>query len=94
MNPVSIRTPGVLFDNQAAMPNERISKIQTPTLIIHAEDDTLQIFHNAEFADANIPDSKLMRFEKGGHLLMVIEQKTIRSAIQNHILDNFDSILE
>lgn len=94
MNPVSIRTPGVLFDNQAAMPNERISKIQAPTLIIHAEDDTLQIFHNAEFADENIPNSKLMRFEQGGHLLMVIEQKTIRTAIQNHIIDNSDSNLE
>lgn len=94
MNPVSIRTPGVLFDNQATMPNERISNIQAPTLIIHAEDDTLQIFHNAEFAEANIPNSKLMRFEKGGHLLMVIEQKIICTAIQNHILDNVDSILE
>jgi pimeloyl-ACP methyl ester carboxylesterase len=94
MNPVSIRTPGVLFDNKAAMPNERISKIQAPTLIIHAEDDSLQIFHNAEFADANIPNSKLMRYEKGGHLLMVIEEKTIRSAIQNHILDNADNNLD
>ena len=94
MNPVSIRTPGVLFDNQAAMPNERISKIQAPTLIVHAEDDSLQIFKNAEFADANIPDSKLMRFEKGGHLLMVIEKNKIRSAIQNHIVDYSDGNFE
>ena len=94
MNPVSIRTPGVLFDNQAKLPNERISAIQAPTLIIHAADDTLQIFHNAEFADEYIPDSKLMRFEKGGHLLMVIEQDTIRSAVQQHIQANYEDPIE
>jgi 2-hydroxy-6-oxonona-2,4-dienedioate hydrolase len=89
MNPVSRRTPGVLFDNEAKLPNERIAAIQAPTLIIHAADDSLQIFHNAEFADEYIPNSKLMRFEKGGHLLMVIEQSTIRSAVQKHIEENF-----
>jgi pimeloyl-ACP methyl ester carboxylesterase len=94
MNPVSLRTPGVLFDNQAKLPNERIAAIQAPTLIIHAADDSLQIFHNAEFADEYIPNSKLMRFEKGGHLLMVIEQKTIRSAVQKYIQDNFEDNIE
>lgn len=86
MNPVSLRSAGTAFDNQAALPNERIAAIKTPTLIFHATDDSLQLFHNAEFAAATIPQARLMRFEKGGHLLMAIEQTTIRASLQQFIL--------
>lgn len=88
MNPVSPRSDGVAFDNKAKMPNERIAVIQAPTLIFHATDDTLQLFHNAEFAAATIPGAKLVRFERGGHLLMSVEQATIRTVMQKHILDH------
>jgi 2-hydroxy-6-oxonona-2,4-dienedioate hydrolase len=88
MNPVSPRAAGVTFDNRAAMPNERIAAIQAPTLIFHATDDTLQLYHNAEFAAATIPGAKLVRFEKGGHLLMIVEQAAIRTVLQKHILDH------
>jgi pimeloyl-ACP methyl ester carboxylesterase len=87
MNPVSLRTAGVMFDNRTALPGERIAGIQAPTLIIHAMDDTLQLYHNAEFAASTIPDARLVRFERGGHLLMAAEQATIRSAVQEHILN-------
>lgn len=86
MNPVSLRSAGTAFDNQAALPNERIAAIKTPTLIFHAADDSLQLFHNAEFAAATIPQARLMRFEKGGHLLMAVEQTTIRASLQQFIL--------
>lgn len=86
MNPVSLRSAGAAFDNQAALPNERIAAIKTPTLIFHAADDSLQLFHNAEFAAATIPQARLMRFEKGGHLLMAVEQTTIRASLQQFIL--------
>jgi pimeloyl-ACP methyl ester carboxylesterase len=85
MLPVSLRTNGVVFDNRAALPGERIAAIQVPTLIIHATDDTLQLYHNAEFAAATIPGARLMRFERGGHLLMAVEQAAIRAAVQ-HVL--------
>lgn len=88
MNPVAPRSAGVQFDNRAAMPNERIAAIQAPTLILHAVDDTLQIFHNAEFAASHIPGAQLIRFERGGHLLMVVEQDAIRAAVQQHIRDH------
>ena len=88
MNPVSLRSAGATFDNQAAMPNERIAAIQAPTLIFHATDDTLQLYHNAEFAAAAIPGAKLVGFEKGGHLLMSLEQSTIRSVAQKFMLDH------
>jgi 2-hydroxy-6-oxonona-2,4-dienedioate hydrolase len=88
MNPVSPRSAGVVFDNRATLPGDRIAAIQAPTLILHATDDTLQPFHNAEFAAATIPGAKLVRFERGGHLLMAVEQGTVSAAVQKHILDH------
>lgn len=88
MNPVSIRSAGATFDNQAAMPNARIAAIRAPTLVFHANDDTLQLFHNAAFAASTIPGARLVRFERGGHLLMSVEQAAIRTALQQHILDH------
>lgn len=87
MNPVAPRAAGAAFDNLAKMPNERIAAITAPTLIFHATDDGLQLFHNAEFAAATIPGAKLVRFERGGHLLMGVEQATIRAVLYKHIHD-------
>lgn len=88
MNPVSPRSAGAAFDNKAKLPNERIAEVQAPTLIFHATDDTLQLYHNAEFAAATIPGARLVSFERGGHLLMSVEQTTIRTVMQQHILDH------
>lgn len=88
MNPVAPRSAGVAFDHKAAMPNQRIAAIQTPTLIFHAQDDSLQLYHNAEFAAATIPGARLISFEKGGHFLVIVEQITIRPLMQQHILDH------
>ncbi len=88
MNPVSPRSAGAAFDNKAAMPNERIATIQAPTLIFHATDDTLQLYRNAEFAASTIPGAKLVSFNRGGHLLVCVEQSAIRTALQKHILDH------
>ena len=86
MNPVSQRSAGVRFDNQAAMPNERIAAIRAPTLILHAKDDGLQLYRNAEFAAATIRGARLIGFERGGHLLLAVEQPTIQREIGRHIL--------
>ncbi len=88
MNPVSLRSAGAAFDNKAKMPNERIAVIRAPTLIFHAKDDTLQLYHNAEFAASTIPGARLVSFDKGGHLVMAVEQPTIRAGTQKHILDH------
>jgi 2-hydroxy-6-oxonona-2,4-dienedioate hydrolase len=90
MNPVSLRSAGVTLDNTAKMPNERIAAIQTPTLVVHATDDMLQLYHNAEFAISTIPGAKLSRFERGGHLLMVVEQTAIQPKVKKHIIDNMN----
>jgi len=88
MNPVTLRSAGVAFDNKATMPNERIAAVKAPTLIFHATDDTLQLYHNAQFAASTIPGARLVSFQKGGHLLMIVEQSTIRTVMQKHILDH------
>jgi pimeloyl-ACP methyl ester carboxylesterase len=88
MNPVSPRAAGVAFDHRAALPNERIAAVRAPTLILHAQDDTLQLFHNAEFAAATVPDARLVSFEHGGHLVLAVEQAAIRGAVQRHILEH------
>jgi len=85
MNPVAPRAAGAAFDNKAKMPNERIAAIRAPTLVFHATDDTLQLFHNAKFAVANIPGARLVEFERGGHLLMVVERDAIRTQTQQFI---------
>lgn len=89
MNPVSLRSAGVLFDNQVPLPGERIRAIQAPTLVVHAKDDSLQLYHNAEFAAANIPNAQLMSFEYGGHFVIIVEQDNVRAAVQKHIVDNW-----
>ena len=86
MAPVSPRYAGVAFDNKAAMPNERIAAIRAPTLIVHATDDSLQLFHNAEYAAANISGSRLLSFNRGGHLLFSVELATIQAEVRQFIL--------
>ena len=88
MNPVSPRSAGAAFDNRATMPGGRIASVTAPTLVVHAADDSLQLFHNAEFAAATIPDAKLLRFQTGGHFVLGTEAPTIRAAVADHILQN------
>ena len=86
MNPASRRSAGVVFDNKAQMPNERIGAIRVPTVIFHAKDDTLQLYRNAEFAATHIPEARLISFDRGGHLLVAVEQSVIRQVTAQHIL--------
>ncbi len=88
MNPVAPRSAGVAFDNKAAMPNERIAAVRAPTLVFHAADDMLQLYRNAEFAAAVIPGARLQRFERGGHLLIAVEQASIAADAQQFIHAN------
>ena len=85
MNPAAPRAAGAAFDNRAALPNARVAAVRAPTLIVHAEDDRLQLYHNAEFAVRTIPDARLVSFARGGHLLMAVELAAVREAVQNHL---------
>jgi 2-hydroxy-6-oxonona-2,4-dienedioate hydrolase len=88
MNPASLRYRGTVLDNTGALPGDRIAAIRAPTLIVHSEDDTLQLYHNAAFAFSTIPCARLLRFDTGGHFVAIIAQGIVRSAVQEHILNN------
>ncbi len=92
MNPVAPRSDGVVFDNRATMPNERIAAIRAPTLVLHAKDDTLQLYHNAQFAAATIPGAELVSFDRGGHLLLAAEQQAVSTATQEQIRRNAEQL--
>lgn len=85
MLPVSRRSAGATFDNLNPAPGDRIVAVRAPTLIVHAEDDALQLFDNALFAAAHIRGASLLRFERGGHFVAITEQATVRGAVQAHI---------
>lgn len=85
MNPVAPRAAGAAFDHRAAMPNARSAAIRAPTLVLHARDDSLQLFRNAEFAAATIAGARLIAFDRGGHLLLAVEQAAVRRAIEAHL---------
>lgn len=91
MNPAAPRSAGAVFDNEAALPGDRIASITAPTLIVHAKDDLLQLYHNAEFAASAIPNSELMSFESGGHILMIVEQSAVSSAIVDHLFKDIQT---
>lgn len=86
MAPVAPRYTGVAFDNKAAMSNERVAAIRAPTPIIHATDDALQLFRHEEYASAHIPGARLVSFDRGGHLLLVVEQPAIQEEVRRFIL--------
>ena len=88
MNPVAPRSAGVAFDNKAAMPNQRIAAIRAPTLVVHAKDDMLQLYRNAEFATSTIPGARLVTFDKGGHLVIAVQQLAIQAEAQQFIQSN------
>jgi pimeloyl-ACP methyl ester carboxylesterase len=88
MNPVSRRAAGTVFDHRAAMPNERIAGIRVPTLVLHARDDTLQLWRNAEYAAQTIPGARLAPFERGGHLLLAVERDAVRRLTTQHVLEH------
>ncbi len=89
MNPAAPRAAGVVFDNTATLPGPRIASITAPTLLVHAKDDLLQLYHNAEYAAATIPGARLMSFDTGGHLAVVVQQEPVGAAVRAHIREGW-----
>jgi pimeloyl-ACP methyl ester carboxylesterase len=87
MNPASLRYAGVVFDYTREVPGPRIAGIRVPTLVIHAQDDTIQPYRNAELFSSTIPGARLLSFPMGGHIVTFIEQ-AVGSAVQRHLRDN------
>jgi 2-hydroxy-6-oxonona-2,4-dienedioate hydrolase len=85
MHPASRRAAGVRLDHHVPLPGERIAGVRAPTLFVHARDDLLQLFDNAAYGAATVPGARLLAFDQGGHLLLVVEQAAVRQAVAAHL---------
>ena len=71
--PVSLRTPGILFDAFVSNPDINsypLGEITVPTLVIHAADDPAAPYENARAMAEAIPGATLVTIERGGHLML------------------------
>ena len=82
--PVTKRTEGIMFDLFVSNPsiNNEVpfDYIKSPTLIINAIDDPATLIEGARTLATKIPNSKLVTFDTGGHLLLGQEEE-----IRHHI---------
>jgi len=76
-HPASKRHPGVLNDQKATISDNQydLDKIKLPTLIFHSIDDLLVGYDYAKYAHAQIPNSELIPFPSGGHMLLGQHEK-------------------
>ena len=88
MNPISQRQPGMLHDRiNFILINYSLGLIDVPTLIIHAQDDSLVNPSHSLYAAQNIPGAQHIEFESGGHVLLGHHQDT-KSAIMGFLTQN------
>ena len=79
--PIERRTAGFVFDmftsnlDMDQHPDQYpMEKIHVPTMIIHAVNDPLAKYENAEALAARIPKAELLSLPSGGHLLLRMEE--------------------
>ena len=87
MLPVGERKAGVILDASITNPDLArnydsyiIEDLQVPTLILHAKDDKLASYADVEKAWDRFPNSTLVSFETGGHL-MVGHEEEVKDAV-------------
>lgn len=70
--PVQPRRAGLLNDFATIIRLEifPLEQVQTPTLVIHAQDDGLVSIRHARFSARHIPQARLVELSSGGHLLL------------------------
>jgi len=70
MLPMSQRLDGILLDQEREMPKDSpLEQIKAPTLVIHARDDSLVEYSNAQHTASRIAGSESMTLSDGGHFL-------------------------
>ena len=81
-HPASKRYSGIRNDQKVSISDKQyeLDGIALPTLILHALDDRLVDYDFAKYAHAHIPNSKLVAFPSGGHLLLG-QDKQYRKAV-------------
>jgi len=70
IEPLSLRFPGINIDSNPNLHLLPLEKVAVPTLIISARDDLFNTLPAAELAASKIPNSTLVVYDTGGHLLV------------------------
>jgi len=74
IEPMAARQNGQLLEqHMSEYDTESIANIRAPALVLHARDDTLVAFEQAEFTAASIAGAQLVPMEKGGHLALMLD---------------------
>jgi pimeloyl-ACP methyl ester carboxylesterase len=70
--PIQPRRPGLVndFGTIIRLDIYPLEQIQTPTLVIHARDDSLVPIKQGRFSAKYIPNARLVQLSSGGHLLL------------------------
>ena len=89
-HPASKRFPGIRNDQKATISDNQydLPEINTPTLILHALDDCLVDYAFAKYAHEHIPNSELITFPSGGHILLGHHEqcrKVVASFLKEHL---------
>jgi pimeloyl-ACP methyl ester carboxylesterase len=84
MHPISLRKAGIHNDRKYRIHEHTLEHITVPTLVIHAEDDSLISFTQGQYTAQNIPDAQFIKLQNGGHLLMGQHEK-VKSEIDNFL---------
>ena len=68
----------------------QIQQITSPTLVLHARNDTLVAYDPGEFTAKMVPGAQLITMEKGGHLALMFDinadtLENLRAFIDQHI---------
>lgn len=58
-----------------------LDQIKTPTLVIHAQDDSLVSIQHGRFSANNIPHARLVELSNGGHL-MLGQKECVRTEVE------------
>ena len=83
--PMAARRKGQLLEqHMSEYEAEQIKHIQTPTLVLHARDDTLISFEQGEFTARNILGARFIPMEQGGHLALMLKSN---AKVKEKILD-------
>jgi pimeloyl-ACP methyl ester carboxylesterase len=94
-HPASQRYPGILNDQKATISDKQydLYKINISTLVLHALDDCLVDFDFAKYAHAHIPNSELITFQSGGHMLLG-QHKQYRQIVTDFLKEQIYKISE
>ena len=84
MHPISLRKAGIYNDREYNIHDYPIERITVPTLVIHAEDDSLVPFTQGQYTAQNIPGARLIKQQSGGHFLMG-EHEKVRSKVEEFL---------